>query len=155
MTNSFNLPRDKKMNIKKLIDTLQEKNDWSLKIVLPNGKTVPDHFHITEVGRVQKNFIDCGGTKREVVSCVLQVWTANDVEHRLKADKLSKILKLAEGIIGEENMPVEIEYGPLVASQYKLAGVEFDDFRKTLMFILDGKITECLATDKCGVSDCC
>jgi hypothetical protein len=31
---------------------------------LPNGTTVPAHFHVTEVGLVTKHFIDCGGTVR-------------------------------------------------------------------------------------------
>jgi hypothetical protein len=32
-----------------------------LNFVLPNG-VVPQHFHVTEVGQITKNFIDCGGT---------------------------------------------------------------------------------------------
>lgn len=31
---------------------------------LENGGFVPEHFHVTEVGIVSKNFIDCGGTVR-------------------------------------------------------------------------------------------
>ncbi len=31
---------------------------------LPNGELVPNHFHVTEVGKITKNFIDCGGTLR-------------------------------------------------------------------------------------------
>ncbi|MGA8855051.1 MAG: DUF6428 family protein, partial [Christiangramia sp.] len=29
---------------------------------LPNGQLVPEHFHVTEVGKITKHFIDCGGT---------------------------------------------------------------------------------------------
>jgi hypothetical protein len=32
---------------------------------------VPTHYHITEVGKVQKDFIDCGGTVRSSTACVL------------------------------------------------------------------------------------
>lgn len=28
---------------------------------LPNGDLVPTHFHVTEIGKVTKHFIDCGG----------------------------------------------------------------------------------------------
>ena len=37
---------------------------------LPNGTLVPNHFHVTEVGKISKHFIDCGGTvrKEEVVN---------------------------------------------------------------------------------------
>ena len=31
---------------------------------LPDGELVPRHFHVTEVGKVTKHFIDCGGTVR-------------------------------------------------------------------------------------------
>lgn len=145
------------MNIKELTNTLNGKDDWSIKILLPNGRSVPEHFHITEVGRVQKNFIDCGGTKRELVTCLLQVWTANDVNHRLTAGKLAKILNLAESTIGQEDLPVEIEYGSSVASQYKLTAVDLTQSKhlQELVFVLDGKLTDCLAPDKCGVSGCC
>ena len=32
---------------------------------LPDGSLVPSHFHVTEVGKVSKHFIDCGGTVRQ------------------------------------------------------------------------------------------
>jgi hypothetical protein len=35
-----------------------------LQFKLENGQLVPAHFHITEVGKVSKHFIDCGGTIR-------------------------------------------------------------------------------------------
>jgi hypothetical protein len=31
---------------------------------LENGTSVPEHFHVTEVGIVTKHFIDCGGVIR-------------------------------------------------------------------------------------------
>ena len=31
---------------------------------LENGMRVPAHFHITEVGEINKKFIDCGGVVR-------------------------------------------------------------------------------------------
>ncbi len=36
---------------------------------LPDGSLVPGHFHVTEVGRISKHFIDCGGTVRQGRSC--------------------------------------------------------------------------------------
>src|SRR5580700_6908951 len=99
------------MIVKQLTQLLEANSDSSLHIMLPSGEFVPDHFHVTEVGRVQKTFIDCGGTRRESVSCLLQTWTAHDVEHRLVAGKLSKILKLAEMVLGSDDLPLEVEYG--------------------------------------------
>ena len=50
---------------------------------LPNGNLVPNHFHVTEVGKVTKHFIDCGGTLRNEGVANFQLWEANDYDHRL------------------------------------------------------------------------
>ena len=36
----------------------------TLKFQLPDGHFVPAHFHITEVGNLTRNYIDCGGIVR-------------------------------------------------------------------------------------------
>jgi hypothetical protein len=40
---------------------------------------VPEHFHVTEVGVVTKDFIDCGGTVRHEKVANFQLWDANDL----------------------------------------------------------------------------
>ncbi len=140
------------MIVKQLIGLLDSNQDAPLHLMLPSGAFVPSHFHITEAGRVQKNFIDCGGTHRESIACVLQVWTANDVGHRLPAGKLAKILKLATPVLGADDLPVEIEYGPDVASQYFVSAAEATP--KGLLLELAAKQTDCLAREKCGEGGC-
>jgi len=48
----------------------QLQQQTTLDFELPNGNLVPNHFHVTEVGKVAKHFIDCGGMirKEEVVN---------------------------------------------------------------------------------------
>jgi hypothetical protein len=140
------------MNVQQLQDLLSQHGEASLRLRLPNGEFVPAHFHVTEVGRVDKNFIDCGGTRRHVASCLLQTWTANDVDHRLESGKLAKILQLASPILGSDDLPVEVEYGADVAVQYSLADVQI--VFNTMTFVLEGKQTDCLAKDRCGVGEC-
>ena len=108
---------------------------------------------MTEVGRVDKHFIDCGGTRRHAASCLLQTWVANDVDHRLTAAKLAGILDLAEPVLGSADLPVEVEYGADVASQYAVSDFDLSD--EAFTFVLAGKKTDCLAPDKCGVTGCC
>ena len=43
---------------------LQLKEKATIAFQLPNGELVPSHFHVTEVGKITKHFIDCGGTIR-------------------------------------------------------------------------------------------
>lgn len=111
---------------------------------LENGERVPDHFHVTEVGKVSKHFIDCGGTirKEEVVS--FQLWTDEDTEHRLKAAKLLNIISLAEEQLELSNLDVEVEYQ---ADTIRKFGINFDGGK----FILTNKQTDCLAKEKCGI----
>ena len=73
------------MIAKHLTQILDRHPDAPLHLMLPSGEFVPDHFHVTEIGCVQKHFIDCGGTPRRSGSCLLQVWTAHDLDHRLSA----------------------------------------------------------------------
>lgn len=123
--------------------------------MLPDRSFVPVHYHITEVGRVQKDFVDCGGTIRSTTSCVLQVWVANDVDHRLHTDKLSAIIRTAGPLLRSDDLPVEVEYEEGVLSQYPVGGVETTP--SGLLVTLGTKHTACLAPDKCKVGDtgCC
>lgn len=141
------------MNVSELKAVLQAHEQAALRLVLPSGQQIPAHFHVTEVGRVEKNFIDCGGTRRQAVACQLQTWVSHDVDHRLAAGKLAKIFQLAESVLGSKDLPVEIEYGVDVAAQYQLSEVQVG-LDGLLYFVLVGKQTDCLAKDKCGVGEC-
>jgi hypothetical protein len=121
--------------------------------MLPDRAFVPDHCHITEVGRVRKDFVDCGGTVRSLESCVLQVWVADDVDHRLDTSKLLKIMEAASSSLGLGDLPVEVEYERGVVSQYPLGG--FEPTPKGILFYLGTKHTACLAPDRCGVGGGC
>src|SRR5690606_5811652 len=82
---------------------------------LENGTVVPEHFHVTEVGMVTKNFIDCGGTIRNEKSVNFQLWNANDFDHRLKPTKLLNIIELSEKQLGIEDAEIEVEYQSEIA----------------------------------------
>jgi hypothetical protein len=130
--------------------------DQTMRFVLPNGKSIPPIYHITEVGRVQKDFIDCGGTVRSSASCVLQAWVAaNDEDHRLEAGKLSAILDMAAKLLTDSSLPVEVEYEAPVISQFTINGSEMDS--GGMVFHLENKHTDCLAKESCGLEagSCC
>ena len=111
---------------------------------LPNGTFVPEHFHVTEVGIINKNFIDCGGTVRSEKVAGFQLWNSNDTDHRLKSQKLLNIIALSEKVLGMEDLEVEVEYQSDTIGKY---GLEFDG--ENFLFI--SKQTDCLAKDNCGV----
>lgn len=140
------------MTVTELARLLDDHRDAALRFQLPSGERIPDHFHITEVGRSERDFIDCGGTRRKSVTCLLQAWVAHDLQHRLSADKLAKILKIAEPVLQSNDVPVEFEYGADVASLYALGEATASPAALTITLI--GKQTACLALDKCGVGEC-
>jgi hypothetical protein len=123
--------------------------------MLPDKSFVPAHYHITEVGRVQKDFIDCGGTIRSATSCLLQIWVADDTEHRLETSKLNVIMEVARAVLKGDDLPVEVEYEAAAISQYPVGGFEVTP--AGLLFYLGTKHTACLAPEKCGVggTGCC
>ena len=128
---------------------LEAQPEAGLHLLLPDGDLVPAHFHVTEVGRVAKDFIDCGGTVRSTRSCVLQVWVADDTAHRLDAAKLARVVRLAAPVLGADDLPVEVEYDTGFITQLPVTGAEVTP--AGLLFHLGGKHTACLAPDQCGV----
>lgn len=111
---------------------------------LENGTSVPDHFHVTEVGVITKHFIDCGGTIRHERVANFQLWDANDVDHRLKPSKLLNIIALSEEKLGMDDLDIEVEYQGETIGKYDL---EFNG----QAFLLKSKRTACLASDACGI----
>jgi hypothetical protein len=111
---------------------------------LPNGELVPSHFHVTEVGKIVKHFIDCGGTirKEEVVN--FQLWNANDYDHRLHPEKLLQIIELSEKALAIEDLEVEVEYQAATIGKF---GLDFNG----KYFELTAKQTDCLAKENCGI----
>jgi hypothetical protein len=111
---------------------------------LPNGELVPSHFHVTEVGKVTKHFIDCGGTERKESVVNFQLWEDKDYDHRLHPEKLARIIALSERVLGIEDLEIEVEYQGTTIGKYGL------DFNGT-NFLLTTKVTDCLAKDNCGI----
>ncbi|MBI1837647.1 MAG: hypothetical protein HYR91_10335 [Flavobacteriia bacterium] len=125
--------------IKPLLKTIE-----TVTFILPNGQFVPTHFHVTEVGMITKNFIDCGGTVREEKVVNFQLWEANDFDHRLAPQKLKNIIELSEKILNLQDAEIEVEYQQDTVGKYNL---DFDGNH----FLLLSKQTNCLAQDKCGI----
>ena len=112
--------------------------------MLPNGELVPTHFHVTEVGKITKHFIDCGGTVRHEEVANFQLWNADDYNHRLHPEKLLHIIELSEKVLGLEDLEIEVEYQAETIGKF---GLDFDGKN----FLLTTKQTDCLAKEKCGI----
>lgn len=137
------------MNLHELKSLLSEHSGLHFRIKLPGGSPVPLSFHVTEVGRVQKTFLDCGGKLRESITCQLQIWVGPDYDHRIETGKMAAILNKAVAYLPDESIPVEVEYEDSVISQYTIEGHEVS--AEAVVLVLAHKHTECLAPELCGL----
>lgn len=137
------------MTLTELTALLTAHPDRNFRIALPDGSAVPQSFHVTEVGRIHKTFLDCGGKLREITTCQLQVWVGPDFDHRLETGKMAAILAKAGPYLPDGSIPVEVEYEDKVISQYVIAGHELTE--DAVVLSLEHKHTECLAPELCGL----
>lgn len=113
---------------------------------LPNGTLVPENFHVTEIGKITKHFIDCGGTLRKEEVVNFQLWDANDFNHRLHPEKLISIIELSEKTLNIGDLKIEVEYQGETIGKY---GLDFNGSN----FLLTNMLTDCLAKDNCGIPE--
>ena len=83
-------------------------------------------------------------TVTQEIGVNFQLWNANDLDHRLKPQKLLNIIELSEKVLGIEDFEIEVEYQSQTIGKYDL------DFNGK-DFVLLNKKTACLAQDQCGI----
>ena len=130
------------MKLSEVKSTLQRIGEVRFK--LPDGSFVPQHFHVTEIGAISKNFIDCGGKVRQDDVVNFQLWEANDYDHRIAPSKFVDIIQLSEHVLNLQDAEVEVEYQSGTIGKF---GLMFDGKH----FVLTNTFTDCLAKDNCGV----
>ena len=111
------------MKLKELQRHLAAHQNAFPRFLLPDGNYIPIHAHVTEVGHVVRNFIDCGGSTGKEEKVVLQTHVGRDTEHRLRSDRFAKILELGERVLPNTELDVDVEYDCCVVSQYPIAEV--------------------------------
>ena len=116
------------------------------RFVLPDGDYIPAHAHVTEVGHLVRNFIDCGGLSGKEEKVVLQTHVGDDTGHRLRSDRFAKILRLGKRVIPTADLDVDVEYDCCVVAQYPIASAKPDG--EHLNVILQGGRTQCRARER-------
>lgn len=135
------------MRVSEVRAALMAAPELPITVIWPDGEPIEAHFHVTEVGRVQKDFVDCGGTVRRVTTCLLQTWVGEDVEHRITGGKLLKAFEFAAPVLNGEDLPVELEYEACNVVTLRVVAVERTE--GALIVRLAGKHTDCLAKELC------
>ena len=130
-----------------LKEALAAAPQFPITVIWPDGDPIEAHFHVTEIGRVQKDFVDCGGTVRRQLNCLLQTWVGEDTLHRLTAGNLLKAFAQAEQVLNGEDLPVELEYEACNVVQLVVVSIQRESDRYVLQ--LGSKHTDCLAKELC------
>ena len=131
--------------------TLHEFQDYlsqvtEIKFQLSNGLHLPSHVHITELGWISKNYIDCGAKTRTENRITFQLWYANDLDQRLTPQKIQSIIAASMPLLTTTDQELEVEYQ--LESTIGKFGLEFT----AGVFVLTPTFTTCLAQDHCGIS---
>jgi hypothetical protein len=134
------------MKLCDLQNALEANSNRLPRFVLPDGDYIPAHAHVTEVGHVVRNFIDCGGLTGKEETVVLQTHVGNDTAHRLRSDRLAKILGLGNRVIPNSDLNVDVEYDCCVVAQYPMA--EAQPRGQYLDLILERGRTQCRARER-------
>ena len=137
------------MDLKTFCQILDQSGELHLCFVISPGEQIAPHFHVTEIGKVNKDFVDCGGIRHKVESCVLQTLVANDTDHRLSAKTLAGIVRLADKLDIDKSSEVEVELQGRSIETWRIADHAFS--ATELRFTLQTKSTACLAPDRCGI----
>ena|SRR5438874_5193421 len=144
------------MTLRNLRTALEANPNTLPRFVLPDGDYIPAHAHVTEVGHVVRNFIDCGGLIGREEKAVLQTHVGEDTDHRFRSDRLAEILGLGNCVIPNADLNVDVEYDCCVVAQYPIAEVKSDG--QHLNVILRRGRTQCRARDRRRsqtTADCC
>ncbi len=123
-----------------------------LRFRLPTGGLTPIHLHLTEVARVEKRYIDCGGTIRTDVSARLQLWAADDTDHRVGCAKALQVLERGAALIGATDVAMELECDFPFLTLFPVVGSVVEGPER--IFFLAGKKADCLAPDVCVPKAC-
>ncbi len=135
------------LSLQQLVEALNKADGRIVRFELPTTTLLSPHVHVTEVARLDKKFVDCGGTLRTDSSCRLQLYQADDTEHRITAAKFAEILAKGAGALGLTGFPVEVEAEAPYLSVFPVIASRLEE--KQIVLSLGMRHTGCLAEDVC------
>lgn len=135
------------LSLQQLVEALNKADGRIVRFELPTTTLLSPHVHVTEVARIDKRFVDCGGTLRTDSSCRLQIYQADDTEHRITAAKFAQILAKGAGVLGSTQLPVEAEAEAPYLSTFPIVATRLE--AKQIVLSLGMRHTACLAEDVC------
>ena len=112
---------------------------------MASGKKIPSHFHITEIGIIRKQYIDCGGNLRLENLINMQLWYSNDKNHKIEPAKILKIIERSDKLLKLQDEEIQIEYQQDTICKFNL------EFSGDCTFKLIKTFTDCLDKESCNI----
>lgn len=81
-----------KMNVSEFIEFLGSRGASEVVFYLNNGTVFSPHFHISFISKVDKTGFTCEKIPYAEAFVEIQLWVADDVNHRISGDKFLSIL---------------------------------------------------------------
>ena len=138
-------------NYTQLLTLLNQYPNAHITFHLPDKTLIPAHYHITEIGAIRQDFIDCGGEVRADSHLQIQLWLGKDTEHRITASTLLNILSHSESITSKltnlSQQAIYIEYKAEQATiKYSITDMQVQNEQDEIINIYTAYLpTQCLA----------
>lgn len=137
------------------VEALRVQPQRPLEFWLDGARLVPAGYHLTEIGAVKVEAVDCGGAVNRWRETVFQLMDGTPAEAERGFMTTRKALAIYERVAGkiklDESAPARLEYGNLTrpALRYGIARLELRPERLTVHLSLPG--VQCKAGDVCGL----
>lgn len=102
-----------------------------LMFTLPNGQTIPEGYHLTELKAVNVNAMDCGGQADAWSETIIQLWSAPEGEpgRQMTGKKFLEITDQVLKVVAvnmDANLKIEYGLGTEPAAHYRVGSLTLE-----------------------------
>ena len=102
-----------------------------LMFTLPNGQTIPEGYHLTELKAVNVNAMDCGGQADAWAETIIQLWSAPEGEpgRQMTGKKFLEITDQVLKVVAvnmDANLKIEYGLGTEPAAHYRVGSLTLE-----------------------------
>jgi hypothetical protein len=113
------------------LQKLRANLEMPLMFTLPNGQTIPEGYHLTELKAVNVNAMDCGGQADAWAETIIQLWSAPEGEpgRQMTGKKFLEITDQVLKVVPvnmDANLKIEYGLGGEPAAHYRVGSLALE-----------------------------
>lgn len=113
------------------LQELRSNLETPLMFTLPNGQTVPEGYHLTELKSVNVQAMDCGGQSESWAETIIQLWSAPEGEpgRQMTGKKFLEITDQVLKVVPvnmDANLKIEYGLGGEPAAHYRVGSLRLE-----------------------------